>query len=79
MDDTVMVEACLKTNDSDEQKAIFKAFCDDPSALEPAIHADDAKSRRGFDWIVCGFKNKHVRQRFIGKIDQMFPGKIDWR
>ena len=78
-DEMVMVEARLKTDKCDEQKAIFKEFCDDPLALRPTIHADVEMSKRGFDWITCSFKNEQVRKLFIGKIEQKFPGTIDWR
>ena len=78
MNDHCMIEAYLKTRDHDEEDAIFNAFCDESKALKPGKHV---VNENGEDHcvITCGFKDRHHCQMVIGKIEKLFPGKIDWR
>jgi len=71
---TVMVEAVVN---HDDVKEVFKAFCDDKSALSPAMSVKSGKEN--LDVIVAGFRTADIRQHFVGKMERLFPGKISWR
>ena len=72
-DNTVMIEAVF---DREYAEVIFAAFQHESKALESVLYADDSSEKAK---IVCGFKNENLRQVTVGKIERMFPGKIDWR
>lgn len=73
-DGYTMLEAVVEHENA---KEIFKAFCDEPKALDCAISPHPVESE--CDAIVCGFNSAKKRQVVVGKMERLFPGKISWR
>ena len=69
------VEMYIKDLDPSKIDAIYSAVKDDREALEPDLQVRDD----GHSVVMIGFKNHHIKQRFIGKFSGKFPGMIDWR
>lgn len=69
------VELYIKDTNPEKIDEIYAAVKGDREALEPELQIRDD----GHSVVMIGFKNRYVKQRFIGKFSGKFPGMIDWR